>query len=159
MRTLLRGTGFALAAYLACTAANASAPVDYSKRAAKLDSAMEASLVGRWTNPSDNLIITIDSVDLVSGRISGIVQPTSGPAAADGHELSGWISAAPARDGQDNVLPIVFTTTLYEYGTLPAWAGFLKDGTIHTMLYLVWPNKTYRWDHISASSEVWTKLP
>jgi hypothetical protein len=135
-----------------------AAAVDYSKRAQKLDGAIEKSLLGKWTNPVDHVVIEIDSVDLASGRLSGKVSPTSGPAAADEHELIGWVSAAPVRENFDNVTPVSFSTSLYEYGTLPVWAGFLKDGKIVTMHYLVWPNKTYSWDHISAYQETWTKL-
>jgi len=27
------------------------------------------------------------------------------------------------------------------------------------MHYLVWPNRSYSWDHISAFQETWTRLP
>jgi hypothetical protein len=148
----------ALALSAALTPQTAISAPDYSKRLQKIDKTVEASLIGKWTNPVDHLVIEIDSVDLESGKISGKVQPTTGPAAADEHELTGWISAAPVKEGFDNVTPITFSTTLYEYGTLPAWAGYLKDSRIVTMHYLVWPNKTYSWDHISAFSETWTKL-
>ena len=50
-------------------------------------------------------------------------------------------------------------TTLYEYGTLPVWAGFLRDDKLITMHYLVWPNRAYPWDHISTFQETWTRLP
>jgi hypothetical protein len=149
----------ALAVFLSATSADAAGTIDYGKRASVLDKSIQTALLGRWTNPGDNLIIEIDSVDLASGKLAGKVQPTSGPAAADGHELTGWVSAAPVKDGVDNVTPITFSTTLYEYGTLPAWAGYVKDGKITTMHYLIWPNKTYRWDHITSFAEVWTKLP
>ncbi len=132
---------------------------DYGKRLAPIDPAVKAQLLGKWTNPVDKLVIVITSVDMESGKIGGIVQPTTGPAAADEHELTGWVSAAPPRENFDNVTPVSFSTTLYEYGTLPAWAGYLKDGKIVTMHYLVWPNKTYTWDHIATFSETWTKVP
>ena len=148
--------GVALASF---QGADAAGTLDYGKRLQKLDGAIETSLVGKWTNPVDHLVIEIDSVDLVSGKLSGKVSPTTGPAAADEHELIGWVNAAPVKEGLDNVLPVTFSTTLYEYGTLPSWAGYLKDGKIVTMHYLVWPNKAYSWDHISAFSETWTKLP
>jgi hypothetical protein len=138
-------------------AAPGQAP-DYSKRLTPLDPSLKARLIGKWTNPVDHLVIEITDIDLVSGALHGSVSPTTGPAAADGHTLIGWVSAAPAKPDADNVIPISFSTTLYEYGTLPAWAGFLKGDTITTMHYLVWPNKTYSWDHISAYSETWTKL-
>ncbi len=137
---------------------SAPAAPDYSKRLQKLDKTLETSLLGKWTNPVDHLVIEIDAVDLESGKISGKVMPTTGPAAADEHEVTCWISAAPLKDGADSVMPITFSTTLYEYGTLPAWAGYLKDGHIITMHYLVWPNKAYSWDHISAFSETWSRL-
>jgi len=59
----------------------------------------------------------------------------------------------------DNVVPVTFSTTLYEYGTLPVWAGFLRDDKLITMHYLVWPNRPYSWEHISTFQETWTKLP
>ena len=148
---LLLGSG------LLCAAAIA-AP-DYGKRAQVLDPSIKARLLGKWTNPVDGLVIEISSLDLVSGQIRGSVSPTSGPAAADEHELIGWVSAAPRREAFDGVVPITFSTTLYEYGTLPAWAGFLRDDKLVTMHYLVWPNRPYSWDHISAFQETWTKLP
>jgi hypothetical protein len=143
---------------LACGGAGA-AP-DYSKRAQALDPALQARLIGKWTNPVDSLVIEITSVDLASGQIRGRVSPTSGPAAANEHELVGWVNAGPAVNEKfDTVIPVTFSTTLYEYGTLPAWAGFLREDKLVTMHYLVWPNRTYPWDHISAFQETWTRLP
>ena len=138
--------------------ASLAAP-DYGKRALVLEPSMKSRLLGRWTNAVDGLIIEISSVDLVSGQILGRVSPTSGPAAADEHELIGWVSAAPPKEAFDNVVPITFSTTLYEYGTLPVWAGFLRDDKLITMHYLVWPNRPYSWDHISTFQETWTRLP
>ena len=138
--------------------ANAAPPPDYEKRAAPLDASLRDKLTGRWTNSVDHLVIEITSVDLASGALRGTVSPPTGPAAAEGHELIGWVSIAPPAPDVDNVVPVTFSTTLYEYGTLPTWSGFLKDGVITTMHYLVWPNKKYSWDHISAFQETWTKL-
>jgi hypothetical protein len=146
-----------LGAGLLCTSALA-AP-DYGKRAQTLDPALKGRLIGRWTNSVDRLIIEISSVDLVSGEIRGRVQPTAGKAAAAEHELIGWISAAPQKESWDSVVPVTFSTTLYEYGTLPVWAGYLRDDTLITMHYLVWPTTPYTWDHISAFQETWTRLP
>ena len=146
-----------LGASLVCVAAQ-GAP-EYSKRAQPLDPAVTAKLLGKWTNPVDNLVIEIRSVDRLSGELHGRVSPTSGPAAADEHELIGWVSAAPRKESYDNVLPVTFSTTLYEYGTLPVWAGFLRDDKLVTMHYLVWPNRPYAWDHISAFAEVWVRVP
>jgi hypothetical protein len=137
----------------------ALAAPDYGKRALPLDPAMKSRLLGRWTNPVDGLVIEISSIDLASGQIRGKLSPTSGPAAADEHELIGWVSAAPLRESFDNVVPITFSTTLYEYGTLPVWAGFLREDKLITMHYLVWPNRPYSWDHISTFQETWTRLP
>jgi len=137
----------------------ALAAPDYGKRALALEPAMKSRLLGRWTNPVDGLVIEISSIDLISGQIRGKVSPTSGPAAADEHELIGWVSAAPLKESFDNVVPITFSTTLYEYGTLPVWAGFLREDKLVTMHYLVWPNRTYPWDHISTFQETWTRLP
>jgi hypothetical protein len=136
-----------------------SQAADYSKRAQPIDPAIQTQLVGKWTNPVDGLVVEITAVDLASGQIKGHVSPPTGPAAANEHDLVGWVSAAPPREKFDNVTPITFSTTLYEYGTLPAWSGFIKDGKIVTMHYLVWPNRAYSWDHISAFQETWTKLP
>ena len=146
-----------LGASLLC--AGAQAGPEYTKRAQALDPAVTAKLLGKWTNPVDNLVIEIRSVDLVSGQIRGRVSPTSGPAAADEHELIGWVSAAPRKESYDHVVPVTFSTTLYEYGTLPVWAGFLRDDKLVTMLYLVWPNRPYPWDHVSAFSEIWVRVP
>ena len=131
--------------------------IDYSKRIQRLDPAIINRLVGKWTNPVDNVVIEITSVDLASGRLMGREWPTTGPAAGNEHELLGWVSAAPARDASDNVIPISFSTSLYEYGTLPVWAGFLRNDSIVTMHYLVWPITAYPWNHISTFQEVWTK--
>lgn len=146
-----------MSAGLVC--AGAYAAPDYSKRVEKLDPVVTARLIGKWTNPVDNLVIEIRSVDPVSGELHGRVSPTTGPAAADEHELLGWVSAAPRKDSYDNVVPVTFSTTLYEYGTLPVWAGFLRDDKLVTMHYLVWPNRPYPWDHISAFSETWVRVP
>jgi hypothetical protein len=139
--------------------ADASAAPDYGKRVQVLEPAIRARLVGKWTNPVDGLVIEISSVDLASGQIRGKLSPTSGPAAANDHELIGWVSAAAHTEPFDNVVPVTFSTTLYEYGTLPVWAGFLRDDKLITMHYLVWPNRSYPWDHISTFQETWTKLP
>jgi hypothetical protein len=139
--------------------APALAGPDYGKRLQALEPALKARLLGRWTNPVDGLVIEISSVDLASGQIRGKVSPTSGPAAANEHELTGWVSAAPQKESYDNVVPVTFSTTLYEYGTLPVWAGFLRDDKLITMHYLVWPNRAYSWDHVSTNQETWTRLP
>jgi hypothetical protein len=132
---------------------------DYGKRAQALDASILSKLIGRWTNPVDHVIIEISSVDLASGQIKGTEWAVTGPAAGDAHELTGWVSAAPAREGFDNVIPVSFSTTLYEYGTLPVWAGFIQGDQILTMHYLIWPNRTYTWDHISTFTETWSKMP
>ena len=138
----------------------AGAAPDYSKRAQALEPAVQARLIGKWTNLVDALVIEISSVDLVSGQIRGKVSPTTGPAAANEHELVGWVSAAPPiNEKYDTVIPVTFSTTLYEYGTLPAWAGYLHEDKLVTMHYLVWPTRPYAWDHISAFQETWTRLP
>ena len=137
----------------------AQAAPEYGKRALPLDPSVTAKLIGKWTNPVDNLVIEISSVDPASGQLRGRVSPTSGPAAANEHELIGWVSAAPRKESFDNVVPVTFSTTLYEYGTLPVWAGFLRDDKLVTMHYLVWPNRTYSWDHITAFSETWVRMP
>ena len=132
---------------------------DYTKRIQALDPAIQKKLIGKWTNPSDKVVIEIVSIDLVSGQIKGKEWPTTGQAAGDEHDLVGWVNSAPLREGFDNVIPVSFSTTMFEYGTLPIWAGFLRDDKIFTMHYLVWPNKTYTWDHISTFQETWTRMP
>jgi hypothetical protein len=144
---------------LALVAVVCASAADYGKRAQALDPSIRVRLVGKWTNPVDKVVIEIASVDLVSGKITGSEWPTTGQAAGDEHELVGWVSSAPAKDKFDNVIPVSFSTSLYEYGTLPVWAGFLRDDKIVTMHYLVWPNRTYSWDHISSFQETWSKLP
>jgi len=153
-----------LAASLVVLAVPAAAAPDYAKRAAPITPALRASLLGKWTNPVDNLVIDIRSVDLTTGEIKGLEWPTeperpdSSPAGTE-HDISGWVSAAPSRAGFDNVTPVTLTSSLHEYGTLPVWAGYLKDGKLITMHYLVWPNRSYPWDHVSAFQETWTRLP
>src|SRR5579871_6708577 len=120
---MLRAIPPLLAAAALFSAAALAAP-DYTKRAQALEPAVKTRLLGRWTNPVDGLIIEISAVDLASGQIRGKLSPTSGPAAANEHELIGWVSAATVRDGYDYVTPVTFSTTLYEYGTLPVWAGY-----------------------------------
>lgn len=141
----------------ACLYAHSTVAIDYSKRAQTLDASIKARLVGKWTNPVDRVIIEIISVDLESGQISGKEWPTSGQASGSEHTLLGWVSAAPQREGFDNVIPVSFSTTLFEYGTLPVWAGFLRGDSLVTMHYLIWPNRTYTWDHVSAFQEIWTR--
>jgi avidin family protein len=137
----------------------AASAADYTKRVQSLDESIRTKLVGKWTNPVDKVVIEISSVDLASGQIKGKEWPTTGQAAGDEHDLIGWVSAAPKRENFDNVIPVTFSTTLHEYGTLPVWAGFLRDESIVTMHYLVWPNKTYTWDHISTFQETWSRVP
>jgi Avidin family len=139
--------------------ANSSCAADYSKRAMALDPSIRTSLIGKWTNPVDRVVIDITSVNLTSGQIAGEEWPTTGLASGNHHDLVGWVNAAPPRPDFDNVIPVSFSTTLFEYGTLPSWSGFLKDGKLVTMHYLVWPNRSYSWDHISSFQETWTRIP
>jgi hypothetical protein len=132
---------------------------DYTKRIMALDPGIQKKLIGKWTNPVDHLVIEIASLDLASGQLKGKVLPTTGPAAGAEHELIGWVSGAPVREKFDNVTPVTFSTTLHEYGTLPVWAGFLRDDKLITMHYLVWPNKMYTWEHISTFQQTWTRMP
>jgi hypothetical protein len=154
VESLLLAFGLALAVMQSGDASAA----DYSKRIQPLDPAILNKLVGKWSNPVDKVVIEITSVDPASGRLTGKEWPTTGQAAGDEHELTGWVSAAPARDKFDTVIPISFSTSLYEYGTLPVWAGFLRDDSIITMHYLVWPSTAYPWNHISTFQETWTKM-
>ena len=152
-------TRLALLLSMAAATSLPSYAVDYSKRLQALDPAIRTKLVGKWTNATDKVVIEITSIDLVSGQLKGKEWPTTGQAAGSEHELIGWVNSAPVREQFDNVIPVTFSTTLYEYGTLPSWAGYLRDNTLITMHYLVWPNKAYSWDHISAFHETWTRLP
>jgi hypothetical protein len=145
-------------------AAAAAGATDYSKRARPIDESIRAALLGKWTNPVDGLVIDIRSIDPVTGQLGGKEWPTSAllagsSAAGTEHDIIGWVNAAPSRPDMDNVVTISFSTSLFEYGTLPSWSGFLRDGRIVTMHYLVWPNRTYKWDHISAYQETWTRVP
>lgn len=132
---------------------------DYSKRVMALDPAISKLLIGKWTNPVDHVIVEITNIDLTSGAITGKEWPTSGLAKGDEHDLVGWINAAPPKTDYDNVIPVTFSTTMYEYGTLPSWSGFLRGDSLVTMHYLVWPNRPYSWDHISAFQETWSRIP
>lgn len=143
---------------LAALVSNASA-ADYSKRVMALDASITRHLIGKWTNPVDHVIVEITNVDPTSGAVTGKEWPTTGLAKGDEHDLVGWINAAPLKDGYDNVVPVTFSTTMYEYGTLPSWAGFLRGDSLVTMHYLVWPNRPYSWDHISTFQETWTRMP
>ena len=149
---------WALSLTVCSSAASAGGP-DYGKRAQALDPSLRIQLVGKWTNPVDSVVIEITSVDLVSGQLRGKEWPTTGPAAGNEHELVGWVSAGPAQEGFDNVVAVSFSTTLYEYGTLPVWAGFVRDNKIITMHYLVWPVRRYPWDHVSTFQETWSRIP
>ena len=159
-RGMMRAAGLGL---LLVTAMAAGA-TDYSKRARPIDVSIRTALLGKWTNPVDGLVIDIRSIDPVTGQISGKEWPTSAllpgssPAGTE-HDIIGWVSAAPPRPDMDNVVTVSFSTSLFEYGTLPSWAGFLRDGKIVTMHYLIWPNRTYKWDHVSAFQETWMRVP
>jgi hypothetical protein len=142
---------------VALLSGHAACGADYTKRAQALDPSIKARLMGRWTNPVDHVVVEFTSIDLESGQIRGKEWPTTGQASGSEHDLVGWVSAAPLRDGFDNVIPVSFSTTLFEYGTLPVWAGYLRGDSLVTMHYLVWPNRAYPWDHISSFQETWTK--
>src|SRR5689334_16989140 len=103
MRSIATTVLFALVALW--TPAWSQSTPDYSKRAAPLETALKSALVGKWTNPLDHLIIDITDIDLTSGRISGNISPTTGPAAGDAHELVGWVSDAPERKDADHIIP------------------------------------------------------
>ncbi len=148
-----------VAAWTAALSMTSSSATDYGKRLQPLSPAIRASLLGKWTNPVDRVVIEIISVDLTSGQLQGKEWPTTGPASGNEHDIVGWVSAAPLRENFDNVIPVTFSTSLHEYGTLPVWAGFLRDGQLITMHYLVWPNRAYPWDHISTFQETWTRMP
>jgi len=131
---------------------------DYTQRIEPLSPAIRAQLLGKWTNPVDHVIVEFSSVDLTSGEVRGKEWPTTGPAAGHEHDVVGWINSAPPRENFDNVVPVTFSTTMFEYGTLPIWAGFLRGEQLTTMHYLVWPNRPYSWDHISTFQETWTRI-
>lgn len=157
VRSTAKSVFLATTLLFSTSAFSASLP-DYSKRAAPIDPAIRSALVGRWTNSLDHLIIEIKEVDLTSGKIAGNLSPTTGPAAGHDHELTGWVSTGPDRKDADHVIPVSFTSTLFEYGTLPSWTGYLKDGQLVTMSLLSWPNKPYAWDHMTVFQVTWTKL-
>jgi hypothetical protein len=159
MKRVLIVAGFCL--WLGAAAASAA---DYSKRARPIDPSIRTALLGKWTNPVDGLVVDIQAIDPVTGELRGkewpssASRPGSSPAGTE-HDVIGWVSGAPPRPDLDNVVTISFSTSLFEYGSLPSWSGFLRDGKIVTMHYLVWPNRTYSWDHISAYQETWTRVP
>ncbi len=143
---------------LAAVAVASMSRADPARRASQLDPSLQTRLVGRWTNPVDHVIVEISSIDLATGRLAG-KEAAPGSASDQVHDLVGWINDAPAKDGWDHVVPITFSTALHEYGTLPVWAGFLRGDALVTMHYLVWPTRTYPWDHVTTGQETWTKLP
>jgi len=149
----------ALAACLTAIGSVSASGVDYSKRAQALDATVRARLLGKWTNAEDHLVIEFTSVDLASGELRGKLWPKTGPAAGNEHDVVGWVSAGQHRDDLDSVTPVSFSSTLHEYGTLPVWAGFLRNDTLVTMHYLVWPNTSYSWNHISTFEQTWTRVP
>ena len=153
MKTLL-----ALGVAFAGIWSSEASAIDYSKRIQPLDSAIVTKLLGKWTNPVDRVVIEITFVDIATGQLKGKEWPTTGPAGGNEHELVGWVSAGPTRDNYDTVIPISFSTSLYEYGTLPVWAGFLRDDAIVTMHYLIWPTTVYSWNHVSTFQETWTRI-
>jgi len=90
----------AAASLIAACSSGASA-ADYSKRALPLDASIRAALIGKWTNPVDLLVIDIRSVDLTTGEVRGVEWPTvatktGSSAAGTEHDVTGWISGAPA---------------------------------------------------------------
>jgi hypothetical protein len=112
------------AASLIVACAGGASATDYSKRALALDPSIRAALVGKWTNPVDLLVIDIRSVDLTTGEVRGVEWPTvatkaGSSAAGTEHDITGWVSGAPANANLDNVVPVTLSTSLFEYGTLP----------------------------------------
>jgi hypothetical protein len=158
MRKLMTFALLSIACIARAQPATAPALPDYAKRATGLAPSLQSRLVGRWTNPGDHVVVDITSIDLASGRLAG-KELAPGSASAQIHELVGWVNDAPSRQDFDHVVPVTFTTTLHEYGTLPVWAGFLRGDELVTLHYLVWPNRTYPWDHVTTGQETWTKLP
>jgi len=74
---MLRAVLWVLTSGMLC-APSLAAP-DYGKRLQVLEPSLKPRLLGKWTNPVDNLVIEISSIDLTSGEIRGKVSPTSGP--------------------------------------------------------------------------------
>ena len=66
---MLRAVLSVLVAGLLCTPALAGP--DYGKRLQVLEPSLKSRLIGKWTNPVDNLVIEISSIDLTSGQIQG----------------------------------------------------------------------------------------
>jgi hypothetical protein len=143
---------------LVCAASADPGGPDYNKRAAPISHAAITTLVGRWSNPLDHLDIDIATIDATTGKLAG-TEDAPDSASDQHHDLLGWVNDAPEKPGWDHVVPVTFTTTLHEYGTLPVWAGFLRGRALVTMHYLVWPNTPYNWNHTTSGQETWTKLP
>src|SRR5437667_11488871 len=122
-RTILAFSGAVL---VLCAPARA-AP-DYAKRLQALEPALKTRLLGRWTNPVDGLVSEISSIDLASGQIRGTVSPTSGPAAANEHELGGRARAGAQEETYDNVVPLTWRTPTHEHGSRPVGGGRPRGG-------------------------------
>jgi len=131
-----------------------------SSRADAQDVSIQGRLVGKWINQSETkgpATITITSIDSVTGQLKGKYVPPAGLAAGKEFDVVGWVSSAPSRTNQDNVVVISFSVSLTTYGSIATWTGFLKNDKIIASASNVRSNTGYEWDHITATYDVWTK--
>ena len=133
-------------------------------RSADDRSALPSKLIGQWTQEmvgarTGGAIINITAVDPTTGQITGKYIPPSGPAAGKEFNVVGWISSAPPRENEDNVITVSFTVCLLTYGSISSETGYLKDNKIFAMWHNVRPNTAYDWAHITVGEDIWTKKP
>jgi len=124
---------------------------------------MASKFVGKWTQHTagvkEGATMSITSVDPTTGQIKGNWIPPTGPAAGKEFDLTGWVSSAAPIEKADNVIVVSFSVSLTTYGSVTAFAGFLKDNQIITLTHNVRPNSRYEWDHITANQDTFTKTP
>jgi hypothetical protein len=150
---------------LFCWFALAASLIPYSTVHSADDlSALPSKLIGKWTQEmvgarTGRAIINIAAVDPTTGQITGKYIPPSGPAAGKEFTVVGWISSAPPRENEDNVITVSFTVCLSTYGSISSETGYLKDNRIFAMWHNVRPNTAYDWAHITVGEDIWTKKP
>lgn len=135
-----------------------------SSPATAQDNSLAAKFIGKWTQQmvgarTGGAIIDITSFDSATGLIRGKYIPPSGPAAGKEFEVIGWVSSAPPRDKQDNVITVSFSVSLTTYGSISSETGYLKDNKIFAMWHNVRPNTAYDWDHVTTGQDIWTRNP
>jgi hypothetical protein len=133
-----------------------------SVRTVAQDTSLRTKLTGKWTNQNQakgGATMDITSVDSATGQIKGKYIPPSGPAGGKEFDVIGWVSSAPPRDKQDNVIVVSFSVSLTTYGSIANWTRYMKDSKIIASWHNVRPNSGYDWDHITTGQDTWAKNP